>query len=110
MSHNVARRLRPYLFSAFRRSKSAACTRAFTRCSVASQIKPSNDTSHDYEKRVDHLQAYKPREEWYPRLATNASAERVSAAAFEQEYGHIGNNELRDEVRTIIGTMTSVPV
>jgi lysyl-tRNA synthetase class 2 len=105
MSHRTVRCMRPYLFHSFKRSHCAVSTRAFSRSTIALQDKASKDVTHDYEKRLAQLDAYKPREDWYPRLASIAQAERIPIAKFEQQYEQLDGDETRDEIRTITGTM-----
>lgn len=105
MSLHTARCMRPYLFYGFKRSHCAVPTRTFTRSTIALQNTASKDLTHDHEKRLAQLDAYKPRDDWYPRLATSAHAERIPVAKFEQQYGQLVGDETRDETRTIIGTM-----
>ena len=105
MSHRAARCLRPYLFHSFKRSQCAAYTRNFTCSTIASSIKASKDVTNDYERRLSQLDAYKPRDDWYPRLATSAQAERIPVAKFEHQYERLAGDETRDEFRTITGTM-----
>lgn len=107
MSHNAARRLRPYLFHGFEQAQCTASTRAFTRCSVASQSHAPKETpSSSYEGRLAKLDAYRPRGEWYPRLAASPQTERTPVAKFQQEYDRLGNDETcDDDMRTITGTM-----
>lgn len=107
MSHRAARCLRPYLFHSFKRSQCVAHTRAFTCSTIASQIKPSKDVTHDYEKRLAQLDAYKPRDDWYPRLPSHAQAERTPVDLFQQEFAQLANDETRDERKTVTGTMSS---
>jgi hypothetical protein len=92
MSHRAARCLRPYLFHSFKRSQCAAYTRNFTCSTIASSIKAPKDVTNDYEKRVAQLEAYKPRDEWYPRVT---QAERMPVDVFQKEYA----------THTMIGTM-----
>ena len=101
MSHRAARCLRPYLFHSFKRSQCATYTRNFT---IASSIKAPKDITNDYEKRVAQLEAYRPRDDWYPRVT---QAERTPVGVFQQEYAQLVNDETRDDTRTMIGTMTS---
>jgi lysyl-tRNA synthetase class 2 len=105
MSHYTARCMRPYLFHSFKRSRCAVSVRTFTCSTIAYQDKASKDVTHDYEKRLAQLDAYKPRDDWYPRLAASAQAERTSVAKFEQQYGQLAGDETRDEIRIITGTM-----
>jgi lysyl-tRNA synthetase class 2 len=105
MSHRTVRCTRPYLFHSFRRSHCAVSTRTFTRSTIAYKDKASKDVTHDYEKRLAQLDAYKPRDDWYPRLATSAQPERIPVAMFEQQYEQLAGDETRDELRTITGTM-----
>lgn len=107
MSHRAARCVRPYLFHSFKRSQCVAHTRAFTCTPIASQIKPSKDVTHDYEKRLAQLDAYKPRDDWYPRLPFHTQAERTPVELFQQEFAQLANDEIRDAKRTVTGTMSS---
>jgi hypothetical protein len=103
MSHRAARCLRPYLFHSFKRSQCAAYTRNFTCSTIASSIKAPKDVTNDYEKRVAQLEAYKPRDEWYPRVT---QAERMPVDVFQKEYAQLVNDETRDDTtHTMIGTM-----
>jgi lysyl-tRNA synthetase class 2 len=97
--------MRPYLFHSFKRSHRAVSTRTFTRSTIAYQDKASKDVTHDYEKRLAQLDTYKPRDDWYPRLATSTLAERIPVAQFEQQYEQLAGDETRDEFRTITGMM-----
>ena len=105
MSHRTVRCMRPYLFHSFKRSHCAVSTRTFTRSTIAFQDKASKDVTHDYEKRLAQLDAYKPCDDWYPRLATSAQAERIPVAKFEHQYERLAGDETRDEFRTITGTI-----
>jgi len=105
MTHHTVRCMRLYLFHSFKRSHCAVPTRAFTRSTIAFQDKTSKDVTHDYEKRLAQLDAYKPRDDWYPRLVTSVQAERIPVARFEQQYEHLAGDETRDEIRTITGTI-----
>lgn len=106
MSHRAARCLRPYLFHSFKRSQCAASTRSFTRSTIASSIKAPKDVSNDYERRLAQLDAYKPRDDWYPRVGSHAQAERTPVDLFQREYEQVVNDETRDgDTRVIIGTM-----
>lgn len=107
MSRRAARCLRPYLFHSFKRTQCAAHTRPFTCTTIASQIKPSKDVTHDYEKRLAQLEAYKPRDDWYPRPPSHAQAERTPVGLFHQEFAQLANDETRDERKTVTGTMSS---
>ena len=107
MSHRAARCLRPYLFHSFKRSQCAAYTRNFTCSTIASSIKAAKDVTNDYEKRVAQLEAYKPRDEWYPRIT---QAERMPVDVFQKEYAQMVNDETRDDTRTMIGMMSSAHV
>jgi lysyl-tRNA synthetase class 2 len=105
MSHRTVRCMRPYLFHSFKRSPCAVSACAFTHSTIAYQDKASKDVTHDYEKRLAQLDAYKPRDDWYPRLAASAQAERIPVATFEQQYEQLAGDETRDELRTITGTV-----
>jgi hypothetical protein len=105
MSHRAARCVRPYLFHNFKHSQCAALRRPFTSSStIASSIKAPKDASNDYERRLAQLDGYKPRDEWYPRIATHGQAERTSVKVFQHEYAELANDETRDDSKTIIGT------
>lgn len=104
MSQNAARRLRPYLFHGFKRSQSPRLCRSFAGSKVVSQqSKASKDVTHDYEKRLDQLEAYKSRDQWYPRISANAQAGRVSVADFRKEYEHLEKDQTESDLRTVIG-------
>jgi predicted DNA-binding protein YlxM (UPF0122 family) len=105
MSHRTVRCMRPYLFHSFKRSYCAISARTFSRSAIASQDKAPKDFTHDYEKRLAQLDDYKPRDDWYPRLATSAQVERIPVAKFEHQYEQLAGDETRDEFRTITGTM-----
>lgn len=102
MSHRAARCVRPYLFHGFKRSQWLATSRAFTSSTIVSSNQTPKDVTHDYEKRIAQLDAYKPRDEWYPRIST---AERTPVEVFHNDYAHLVNDETRDDSRTIIGTL-----
>lgn len=102
MSHRAARCLRPYLFHGFKRSQSLATSRAFTSSTIVSSIQTPKDVTHDYEKRLAQLDAYKPRDEWYPRIS---NIERTPVEVFQRDYAQLANDETRDDTRTIIGTL-----
>ena len=102
MSQRAARCLRPYLFHSFKRSQCATYTRNFTCSTIASSIKAPKDVTNDYEKRIAQLEAYKPRDDWYPRIT---QVERMPVDVFQQEYAQLGNDETRDDTRTMIGMM-----
>lgn len=102
MSHRAARCLRPYLFHGFKRSQSLATSRAFTSSTIVSSIQTPKDVTHDYEKRLAQLDAYKPRDEWYPRIS---NVERMPVEVFQRDYAQLANDETRDNTRTIIGTL-----
>lgn len=102
MTHRAVRCLRPYLFHSFKRSQCAAYTRNFTCSTIASSIKAPKDVTNDYERRLSQLDAYKPRDDWYPRIT---QVERTPVNVFQHEYAQLVNDETRDDTRTIIGTM-----
>jgi lysyl-tRNA synthetase class 2 len=106
MSHRAARCLRPYLFHSFKRSQCVAHTRAFTSPTIVSSIKAPKDITNDYERRLAQLDAYKPRDDWYPRIATHAQVERTPVDVFQHEYAQLVNDETRDDTRVIIGTQS----
>ena len=90
MAATVARRLRPHLFTGFRRGP---CTKSFS--SIAHQngqevvapkhkaasksVEKEQNVTHDYEKRVAQLQAHHSLEECYPRLPTEFSQTTLSS-------------------------------
>ncbi|KAM0719966.1 hypothetical protein Q7P37_004101 [Cladosporium fusiforme] len=110
MSHPAARRLRPYLFHSFKQVQCTASTRAFTRCSIASQKNnASKETTNDRAKRLAQLDAYRPRDEWYPRLDVHRNnAEPARIEKFHRIYAGLIKDETRKERRMITGKVLSV--
>lgn len=105
MSYHTARRLRPYLFHGFKQVQCTASTRAFTRCSVASKDNTPKEVTNDYEKRLRQLDAYKPRDEWYPRMVVHPKADRTRAVKFHERNKSLVNEETRSYLRMITGTV-----
>lgn len=105
MSQNAVRRLRPYLFHGFKRSQGGPLRRTFITSRVAcqQQAKAARDVTHDYEKRLAQLEAYKPRDEWHPRLSAAVRPGKISVRDFRQEYGSLEKDQMDDSVRTVIG-------
>lgn len=105
MSQNAVRRLRPYLFHGFKRSQGISLRRTFIPSNVVcqQQAKAAKDVTHDYEKRLGQLEAYKPKEEWHPRLSAESQPGKVSVRDFQQEYGSLEKDETDSDVRTVIG-------
>lgn len=100
MSKDVfTRRLRPYLFSGFKRSQCPRPARAFSssRCLYADE--KQRDVTHDYEKRVAQLQAHKPLSECYPRAQKLDARQGTGKKSFESEYGHLKPDETAAEVQ-----------
>ena len=94
MSQNVSiRRFRPYLFTRYHTLNRAIPRRAFT-CSVP--CNKERDATNDYKKRVTQLEAYKPLEEWYPRLQT-ASDARWPIQKYREELEFLEKDETLDD-------------
>lgn len=73
MSNTILiRRLRPHLFTRFKRASciptTATSSRTFASQPSLHVDKRSKDVTHDYEKRIAQLEAHKPLSECYPRL------------------------------------------
>ncbi|KAK5109929.1 hypothetical protein LTR62_006418 [Meristemomyces frigidus] len=106
MTENVIRRLRPYLFHAFKRSH---CVRSI---SCAPRLYKQNETkavSHDYEKRVSQLQAQKQLSECYPRLPKHFARDVVPLKAFKKQYKRLEKDESAEEkLLTVAGRVRSV--
>lgn len=97
MSQNVfVRLLRPYLSPRFLALHRASSKRSFT-CSVTCNAE--GDVTKDYKRRVTQLRAYKPAEEWYPRLQ-NAHDARWPIQKFREELDFIEIDETLDDEDT----------
>jgi len=104
MPYDVVRRLRPYLFHGFRRSQGAALKRTFVSSPVVSQqAKTVKDVSHDSEKRLAQLEAYKSRDAWHPRLPAESHVGKMSVQVFQQEYGSLEKDQTDSSVQTVLG-------
>lgn len=95
MSQPVFRRCRPYLFTSYRRLQCPSSTsrRAFTSSTAC---RNERDVTNDYKKRISQLEAYKPAEEWYPRLQTTAD-ERWPIEKFREELDFLEKDETLDD-------------
>ena len=102
MSQNVVRRLRPYLFTNFRRLQCPQSRRTFSISpSVQKQAKAE---THDRSKRVQELgQTEEALAKCYPRLNTS-SEKRTSIENFRGQYDALENQETRDEEVHVAGT------
>lgn len=89
----VVRRLRPYLFSAFKRSRNFIPARAFISTPYLHAHGKEHDVTHDYEKRVDQLQAYKSLPDCYPRLEQHNVRDHAGKRSFETQYEHLQREE-----------------
>lgn len=116
MYPQVARRLRPYLFHGFKRSQCASAS--FRRSLVSSaQLRHAKDTNetarkdatHDHEKRVAQLDAYKSREEWHPRLSPKIVGQKTRIQEFITAYNSLANGESNtSSTVTVFGTYCNV--
>lgn len=94
MSQNVfLRRFRPYLFTSYRRLQRPHSRRAFTSSAACAS---ERDVTNDYKKRVTQLEAYKPSEEWYPRLQPDRDA-RWPIQKYREELGFVERDETLDD-------------
>lgn len=97
MSATVTRRLRPYLFTGFRRAQSPRTISSTSLCASqngAAQIKQKKpgkdgekerDVTHDYEKRVAQLQSHIPLADCYPRLPTRFAQNTLTSVGGARE-------------------------
>ncbi|KAF2170182.1 hypothetical protein M409DRAFT_64520 [Zasmidium cellare ATCC 36951] len=107
MSKDVfVRRFRPYLFSGFKRSQYLPA-RAFASKPYLRAKEKQQDVTHDYEKRVAQLQAYRPLSECYPRLENVDVQDSAGKKAFKSQYEHleVGINPAAD---SLLGRIHSI--
>lgn len=94
MLQNVfLRRFRPYLSPRYPVLQRTTSKRAFT-CSVSCSA--DRDVTNDHKRRVTQLEAYKPSEEWYPRLQPGPDA-RWPIRKFKEELEFIEADETLDD-------------
>ena len=105
MSQNVARRLRPYLFHGFKQSQAVVLRRTFVSShAVLQKATAAKDVTHDYEKRLVQLDAYKPPAEWHPRLSREIQPAKTSVKEFRRDHGSLAEDETANDIQTVIGT------
>jgi hypothetical protein len=108
MSQNVhIRRLRPYLFTSFRRFQ-PTCHRSFHASNVIRSAQESEPTqyegrkvTHDYERRVSQLESVSPAEQWYPRIDQSRDGQ-ARIEQFRHKFYRLHNGETEKDVTVTI--------
>ena len=108
MSNNVlVRRLRPYLFTSFRRFQPSS-PRLFRASNAGKSAQQSKTTqqearkvTHDYERRVRHLESVSPAEQWYPRIHQGRDAQ-TRIEQFRHKYYRLQDGETEKAVTVTI--------
>lgn len=106
MSNTILnRRLRPYLFTSFKKRSSCSSTNAVATRAFASQPslrveRKSKDVTHDFEKRVAQLEGYKQLSECYPRLPDSDHRELCPESGMGLQPGETD----KSHVYTVMGT------
>ena len=107
MSQNViTRRLRPYLFTSFKKIQFRSYqSRALSSTTLRySKVPSERDVTNDYERRVFQLEASSPPSEWYPRLPLSAH-KPTSVKGFRSKYEGLKSGETcEDGIVVLMGT------
>ena len=110
MSQNaLVRRLRPYLFTSFRRSHHPS-TRLYHASTIARSDRESDapqqegrKVTNDYERRVSHLESISPAEHWYPRIHQSRDTQ-TRIEQFRHKHYRLQDGETdKDTMVTITG-------
>lgn len=99
MSHHVVtRRVRPYLFTSFKRLQYQSNTGcAFSsRTALYTKTPPEKEVTKDYERRVAQLEAIVPAAQWYPKLQHSLD-EHTSTTVFRRKYEHLKPDETDED-------------
>lgn len=100
-----ARRLRPFLSARFHQLQCPRTTRFLAVPSRSSARKSEKDITHDYEKRVNQLEAYAPVSKWYPRYQQTDGSRITQKSMFEAEHGHLQTGETAEATKVVLSGM-----
>lgn len=89
----IVRRLRPYLFTSFRRyQSSSAPIRRHIIETNAEKEEEERRVTNDYDRRFKQLLSVAPAETWYPRLR-ESKAKRTPISVLQGTYKHLRPEE-----------------
>lgn len=102
MSQQAARRLRPYLFTGFRRARVGQSKRVLSQTACRQDGAPGRDVTHDYAKRVAQIETQRPLETWYPRLPASIAESRSSLSVVRRRAVSLKRGETEDSIPIIV--------
>jgi lysyl-tRNA synthetase class 2 len=118
MSQNVfIRRIRPYLFTSYRRVHPTPTThRVLSTTTVikstqenAAPQQEERKVTHDYERRVSQLQSISPPGQWYPRIHQSRDTQ-TRIMQFKRKHQYLQDGETNEDITvTVTGMFNNLP-